>query len=84
MTIEKKLGEMRARLKKEVGEAFDEVGDAVAEVRRDYAELKAYAEVNPSAVEDMLIDVLQEDARVPKIIPAFAIKWLLRKYVLRK
>ena len=84
MNIEQKLVEIRARLKKEVGEAIDEVGDAVSAVRQSYAEIKVYATMKPEAVEDLLIDVLREDAHVPAIIPRFALKWVLRKYLLRK
>jgi hypothetical protein len=82
--IERKLAEMRERMRKEVGEAIVEIGDVISEVRRDYIELGACAAADPEAVDRMLIDVLRVEGRVPRIIPDFAIRWVIRRYLLKR
>jgi len=79
--IEADLLAMRTRLRKEVNEAIKEVGDVVSEVSQDYATLKPEIERDPALLNNMVADILIEDAHVP--VPRWLLRWLVSKLLRR-
>lgn len=81
--LEEQLAQMRVRIRQEVNDTFKELGELVSELSMDYAALKPVIASNPSLLNDLIADVLVEDARIPKFIPRFAVKWLIGKVLAR-
>ena len=77
MEMDKRLLEMEAELRVEVGQALDELGDVVSVVTKDYSELKPVLEANPGLLPDMVTKIVMEKAGLPKFVPTFAVKWII-------
>jgi hypothetical protein len=77
MEMDKRLLEMEAELRVEVGQLIDELGDVVAVVAKDYSELKPTLEANPNLLPEMVAKIVMEKAGLPKFVPEFAVKWIV-------
>lgn len=75
--MDKRLLEMEAELRLEVGQLIDELGDVVDVVAKDYSELKPMLEANPNLLPEMVAKIVMEKAGLPKFVPEFAVKWVV-------